>query len=571
MRALSKLKYQGYYIALATLLLLASYSLIYRQYSVERQELYTLRDNTALQIKAFVDAQMQTAAKQASELTAYVERTGDTGEGVLQEMNVRADTYYSARLRFGWSDAKGILRLGSISGLVNPPIDLTHRAYIQAAMREPHTYHFDFVSHAVYERPILIVAKAAMKEGAYFGAIGSLMDVQTLLENVERIMKDAPITMQLHTAEGEEVSAQRPHETEQVHEVGVYNYLTTSVSLRKSALQALHAIAWRRAMLATILVMVSVLLLRHTIRRLQQRYSHEVVHTLQEVLGVELSSGKEARTVLETTGQLRDLLQMHMDTKTEAEQTKAQLHEALQLIRSFQHEQTRFFSSVHTEVETVVEAIEAYGELIEQQHPTIADIRHYLPEHAARLAESQGEGLDVLWQAKENMRFLSQALHAMCRHLDRDAVHEAERLDVAIMIKALLNEYAELFEQGFIYEGEDELPLSMHEEALYLSVVALIFVVQRNAVGDAPPVWRLAQSASRVTLVVEFAAQTLKPTHSSETTLSPFEVPQSAVHHIKGDVAWFVGRYFARQLGADLGVEVQGAHARIYLKLPSDE
>lgn len=557
---------KGYGVMIGAMLWLMSQLAVYHYYLDKRLHLMELRDQRLMQITQWVNGQMQMAVTQNNALAELVEKTGDTQDLLLKEMNRRADTHYASRLRFGWTNEHAQLILGSISGPVEPPMDLSHRAYVRSAKAEPKKLHFDAVDHAVYDRLVLVAAQGVTREGSYVGAIAAIVDMETLRQSIEQIIKGYPVIAHLHSLDGHMLYSPVQHEAHTVKQTTEEGFLEVSISLRNAALDVLIWNALLISLITTLLLALVFSGLRHLMQRMQRRTSHEIVHTVQEALGLDVTGGRHVSDVSETTGHIRDLLQTHLDAKRETEHYKEQLDEAMQLIRVFQQEQGHFFASVNTEIEAVVDALEAYGDLLQERRPLLADVRQYLPHHAAKLYDLEAEGADSLLYVKEQMQFLSQALHAMCRHVNSADSGEQETIDIACLMRSILNEYSEFLGILFRYEGPDSSGCMVAEEDAYLVLSSLIYSLHKASDKALDVPIMLAAYLDRVEIKSEFL---LVERLNEKNALSVFEPPQNMLVQMKQDVMWFVLRYFVRKLGATLEVEALGDTAHITITIPT--
>ncbi len=537
----------SYYIALGVVVLIVAHIWLYTGYLQKVEEASHTARAQLETIQAYLDFEIGRAHEQNEALEAYILESGDTGEGLLAQMNQRVDEQYGSWLRFGWSNADGMLISGSIGGIFEEPYDLNHRSYVQAARGKPGVIHYDVVEHIYTERPILVFAQGVVDEqGAYLGTMASLLDVGTLTGNVAG-MYDAELA-QLRMGERNgllmmEVGLKGFEADIEMQDA--QGFITIEAALQPAFKQTILHRYWVNGCLLTLAIIALLLLLR----RIQQAYMRGVSRLVIDTLGLETDS---SQAVVTTTEQIRDLLQTHLDKTEEVEHYQRQLIEAMTLIRNFQHEQSDFFQSINTEVEAVVDAMEAYGNLVLDQSSTVNHLRGYLPELAAKLHTSESEPFLQLQEVQQNMRFLGQALHAICQHMLRgERAMRVEVLDVVSYIHAhmtLLSDAVEIIFETNWKEQQCELD----EEAFSLGVQAMFLLAERYHSDGEMYAKLCATAGDEVRLTLSFVPS--RAAHSEETALQAFAVPNAPIHTIKQDVAYFVMRYFARSLNGEAGI-----------------
>lgn len=378
--------------------------------------------------------------------------------GAVQALIDQEITRKGGALRIAWSDADRKLRVGTIVGVFQeeresypapPPVDLSHRDYIQKAQEAPGViYVSELAAHAITGRSFFAIALGIAEGKQYLGCLASIVDVSYLRELLTRssmdgavgvlaVMPDGAVLFDNHRPQD---SRRHKMETAEGFSIALY-----SPSYGAGLLLRFIPVA----LISTLVFVFLAGVFQHFFIRPLEAISHYVLELPAQDQQF-LPEGGSDQEILVKAEAIRTLLADYFYTKKETREHRQNLSEAVRLIHVMHEEHSGIMSSLGRELEEIFLAINRYAAFIEGQ----VQEDHSEPE--AYLEEIKECGL--------NLKFLSNSFYLICKERLGYVSLRSEPVDIESCIASV----RELVEDALGLRGIDlacrgELPHPLWE------------------------------------------------------------------------------------------------------------
>ncbi|MFZ4761359.1 MAG: hypothetical protein ACOYK8_00895 [Alphaproteobacteria bacterium] len=569
-------------ILLSMLLLnIAGAGYFFEKTSQEKERTHQLLKHTKALTQEITAKKIGQSISTLENIYSEAMETGGNLEKMRHLINNRI-TRAGLDLRVAWSDKDKMLRIGTIIGIFknnddtniidnDVAVDLSHRDYIEMAIREPQTIHLSAIRpHSITGRDFFAIAMGvAGKNGLYFGCLASIIDVENLREAMAELTQNQPLYLRLTMPNGQ-ILWSNFQEKDQLYD----QHLVTTEGLHIEL--AYSHLAYKKFIQRTILLAIISLLLANLLLYLLHYYYQSFFTAPLEKIKASFEDLPDRifyspplchpLNIQQKANAVGQLLTAYDKLQTENQHLQTEQEQALRFIQHLHQQQISFLDAASAEMEEAFHILHHYNEFLQ------GNVRHNYFHDDELFLENV---LDVT----QNLKFMANSFYLISRHQSGHLYLRPHKTDIALLIEEALFILQPVLEWRAIdLDINCESIISTHYDQTILKHIiwGSLYLCYRFIDDGSTLTINLQREGDNIIICLQASCFITKNEHDKHEALADFfpqykqEQQQFNVEKVRKHINTVIIGYFTHYMGGSITVDSHqesGFIAKIQLKI----